>query len=133
MQHQSSSTTSEKTTDPAPLPALPLARPADCPFDPPEELTRLREERPLARMVYPDGHLGRLVTSHSAVRAVLADPRFSSRYELQHYPFPDAPVSEFPPVPPGDMSGVDAPEQKPLGVAGRQRRACRGLAKVGAR
>lgn len=110
MRHQSPATTSENTTDPVPLPALPLARPAGRPFDPPEELARLREQRPLARMVYPDGHVGWLATSHRAVRAVLADSRFSARYELLHYPFPGAPVTELPPAPPGDMGGIDAPE-----------------------
>ncbi|MEU9863668.1 cytochrome P450 [Streptomyces sp. NPDC047971] len=61
-------------------------------------------------MTYPDGHQGRLVTSHSLVRAVLADPRFSSRYELMHYPLPGGPEGELPPAPPGDMTGMDAPE-----------------------
>jgi cytochrome P450 len=109
-QDQSPATTSENTIDPVPLPALPLAHPAGRPFDPPEELARLREQRPLARMVYPDGHVGWLATSHRTVRAVLADSRFSARYELLHYPFPGAPVAELPPAPPGDMSGIDAPE-----------------------
>jgi len=46
---------------------------------------------------------------------VLGDQRFSSRYELAHYPMPGAEnVGEFPPAPPGDMTGIDAPEQHPL-------------------
>lgn len=45
--------------------------------DPPPLLKALREERPIARLRFPDGHLGWLVTSHSAGRAVLSDPRFS--------------------------------------------------------
>ena len=89
---------------------LPMARPAGCPFDPPSELAQLREQRPLARMRYPDGHVGWLATGHSAVRAVLADARFSSRYEIMHYPFPDGPVGELPPAPLGDLTGIDAPE-----------------------
>ncbi|MGB3437957.1 MAG: cytochrome P450 [Actinophytocola sp.] len=93
----------------APIPALPTARPTGCPFDPPAELAKLREQRPLARMVYPDGHVGWLATSHEVVRAVLADNRFSSRYELMHYPFPGGP-EELPPATPGDMTGIDAPE-----------------------
>jgi cytochrome P450 len=92
-----------------PIPALPTDRPAGCPFDPPKELTELREHRPLARMVYPDGHVGWLVTSHELVRAVLADIRFSSRYELMHYPLPGGP-EVMPPAPVGDMTGIDAPE-----------------------
>ncbi|WP_328859478.1 cytochrome P450 [Streptomyces sp. NBC_00306] len=89
---------------------LPLDRPAGCPFDPPGELARLREQDPLRPMRYPDGHIGWLATGHSAVRALAADPRFSSRYELMHYPFPGAGVSELPPAPVGDLTGIDPPE-----------------------
>ncbi|KIZ14596.1 cytochrome P450 [Streptomyces natalensis ATCC 27448] len=88
---------------------LPTTRPTGCPFDPPAELAQLREEQPLRRMQYPDGHLGWLATGHSVVRSILADSRFSSRYELMHLPLPGGP-GELPPAPPGDMSGLDAPE-----------------------
>ncbi|MET9514520.1 cytochrome P450 [Streptomyces sp. NPDC002994] len=91
-----------------PLPAMPVTRPAGCPFDPPAELAQLREQQPLTRMRYPDGHVGWLATGHSVVRAIFADPRFSSRYELMHYPFAD--VGELPPAPVGDLTGMDAPE-----------------------
>ncbi|TDV56548.1 cytochrome P450 [Actinophytocola oryzae] len=90
----------------APIPGLPTTRPEGCPFDPPAELAELR---PLTRMVYPDGHVGWLTTSHELVRAVLADSRFSARYELMHYPFPGGP-DEIPPAMPGDLTGIDAPE-----------------------
>ncbi|GAA2716715.1 MULTISPECIES: cytochrome P450 [Streptomyces] len=89
--------------------ALPVTRPSGCPFDPPAELARLREEQPLRRMRYPDGHLGWLATGHAAVRAILADPRFSSRYELLHLPVAGGFEGPLPPAPPGDMSGIDAP------------------------
>ncbi|SEH00220.1 Cytochrome P450 [Nonomuraea solani] len=91
-----------------PLAALPGVRPAGRPFDPPAELARLRAEQPLWRLVFPDGHVGWLALSHGLVRAVLADPRFSSRNELQHYVLADA--GELPPAQPGDLGGVDAPE-----------------------
>ncbi|WP_232666595.1 cytochrome P450 [Pseudonocardia sp. TRM90224] len=52
-------------------------------FDPPAELMRLP---PVARMTYPDGHLGWLVTDHAAAKIVLSDARFSSRQELRHAP-----------------------------------------------
>jgi cytochrome P450 len=90
----------------APIENLPTTRPAGCPFDPPSEL---RELPPITRMTYPDGHVGWLVTSHELVRAVLADNRFSSRYELMHFPI-DVGVTEVPPAAPGDMTGMDAPE-----------------------
>jgi cytochrome P450 len=91
----------------APVPELPTTRPAGCPFDPPAELAELREQRPLTRMAYPDGHVGWLVTNHELTRAVLGDTRFSSRYELMHLPFPGP---EMPSAPPGDMTGIDPPE-----------------------
>ncbi|MFD9959021.1 cytochrome P450 [Amycolatopsis sp. NPDC058986] len=89
---------------------LPVARPAGCPFDPPAELGRIRDQRPLIRLTYPDGHVGWLVTGYEEVRAVLADRRFSSRYELAHYPMPGAEGIEIPPAPPGDLTGIDDPE-----------------------
>ncbi|RDI67687.1 cytochrome P450 [Nocardia pseudobrasiliensis] len=89
---------------------LPLIRDARRPFELPPGLTELPA---LARMRFPDGHLGWLVTSHELVRAVLADPRFSSRYELLHDPFHDA-GGALSPAPSGDLSGVDAPEHTRL-------------------
>nr|CTQ91357.1 putative cytochrome P450 hydroxylase [Kibdelosporangium sp. MJ126-NF4] len=88
--------------------ALPVTRPAGCPFDPPEELSQLREQRPVTRLAFPNGHVGWLVTGHAEARAVLADRRFSSRYELMHYPLPG--VDELPPAPVGDLTGIDPPE-----------------------
>jgi len=65
---------------------LPLDRPAGCPFDPPAELATLRERDSLTRLEFPDGHLGWLATGHATVRAILADPRFSSRPEYLRRP-----------------------------------------------
>ena len=92
------------------LPALPMQRPDGRPFDPPAELARIRDEQPLRRMRFPDGHIGWLATGHAEVRAVLADQRFSARYELLHLPYPMKGFSEIPAAPPGDLSGVDAPQ-----------------------
>jgi cytochrome P450 len=47
------------------------------PLEPPPELNALREERPLCRMRYPDGHAGWLVTGYALARSVLVDPRFT--------------------------------------------------------
>ncbi|KQX14801.1 cytochrome [Streptomyces sp. Root431] len=93
---------------------LPTQRAAGCPFDPPAGLAELREESPLARMAYPDGHVGWLATGWSTVRAIMGDSRFSSRYELMHYPFPGGPEGPLPPAPVGDMTGMDAPEHTRL-------------------
>ncbi|MGK5730669.1 cytochrome P450 [Streptomyces sp. URMC 124] len=100
----------ELPTAARPLAALPTARSSGCPFSPPAELAELREQQPLIRMRYPDGHLGWLATGYATVRAILADPRFSSRYELMHLPIPGAPEGGMPPAPVGDMTGMDAPE-----------------------
>ncbi|WP_227980048.1 cytochrome P450 [Nocardia spumae] len=87
---------------------LPTERPAGRPFDPPAGLAILRERNPLVRMRFPDGHLGWLATGHAVVREILADPRFSSRVELAHYPLAD--IGAIPPAPLGDLTGIDAPE-----------------------
>ncbi|GHH44604.1 cytochrome P450 [Streptomyces candidus] len=87
---------------------LPIARAAGCPFDPAAGLDRLRARDPLVRMRFPDGHVGWLATGYATVRAIFADPRFSSRYELLHYPYAD--IGQLPPAPVGDMTGMDAPE-----------------------
>ncbi|GHE93368.1 cytochrome P450 [Amycolatopsis deserti] len=91
------------------LTSMPTARPAGCPFDPPAELGEIRSRQPLVRMDYPDGHRGWLVTGHAQARAVLGDSRFSSRYELMHYPLPGL-TGDVPPAPVGDLTGIDAPE-----------------------
>ncbi|NEB97360.1 cytochrome P450 [Streptomyces anulatus] len=89
---------------------MPTDRHTGCPFDPPAALTAL-SDRPVRRLRYADGHVGRLVTGHAAARAVLADPRFSSRYELLHLPMPmEGAPGELPPAPVGDILGLDAPE-----------------------
>ncbi|MCS7479462.1 cytochrome P450 [Umezawaea endophytica] len=90
---------------------MPTGRPTGCPFDPPAELAALRDEQPLRPLLYPDGHVGWLATGHAAIRAVLADPRFSSRPELAHFPLPrEGFDGEMPPVPPGMFINADAPE-----------------------
>jgi cytochrome P450 len=84
---------------------LPTARPAHRPFDPPAELAT---SAPVSRLTFPDGHEGWLVTGHAQARAVLADPRFTSRRELMHYPLAD--LGEAPPAPVGTITALDAPE-----------------------
>ncbi|MCE7010945.1 cytochrome P450 [Kibdelosporangium philippinense] len=79
------------------------------PFKLMPELIRIREERPLTPMIFPDGHEGWLATGYDEVRAVLRHPRFSNRYELQHVPIPGF-TETPPPAQPGDMLGLDAPE-----------------------
>ncbi|MEV3860543.1 cytochrome P450 [Streptomyces sp. NPDC050095] len=95
------------TTQASDIPTLPVDRPGGCPFDPPAEL---RERPALDRLTYPDGHVGWLTTTRDVTRSVLADPRFSIRYDLLHLPYETGTVGPYPPAEPGDFTGMDAPE-----------------------
>ena len=93
---------------------LPTERDAG-PFDPPREITRLRDARPVSPMVFPDGHEGWLVTGYDAVRQVMADTRFSSRQDIGvvHVPFetPGMPAATEPSPPmPGVFIAMDPPD-----------------------
>ncbi|MDC3961731.1 cytochrome P450 [Polyangium jinanense] len=107
------------TTLTVPIPhGLPMARDAG-PFDPPRQITRLREARPVSPMVFPDGHEGFLVTGYDAVRKVMADTRFSSRQDLGilHVPYevPGMPaITEPPPQVPGLFIAMDPPDHTRL-------------------
>lgn len=87
--------------------ARPLPTVRTRPFDPPAELGRLRAEHPISRLAYPDGHLGWLVTGHAAARAILADPAFSARSELQRRPVGHGTRE---PAGPGIFINMDAPD-----------------------
>jgi cytochrome P450 len=66
-------------------PAFPMAR-GRCPYDPPPEVTALREERPVGRVTLYDGSSAWLFTRHADVRALLADRRFSSDIRRPGFP-----------------------------------------------
>ncbi|MDP9793889.1 cytochrome P450 [Catenuloplanes nepalensis] len=85
--------------------AMPAARPAGCPFDPPPELTEARRHGPISRFTHSHGRPGWLVTGFDLVRAVLTDPRFSARKDLLN-------VGDFtvPAAPPGEFLLTDEPE-----------------------
>jgi len=70
-------------TDSSPI-ELPTARHAL--FAAPFGLDELREQRPVCPLRYPDGHVGWLVTSYAAARAVLMDSRFSMQPLREPYP-----------------------------------------------
>lgn len=89
------------------------------PFDPPRQITALREARPVSPMVFPDGHEGWIVTGYDAVRQLLADTRFSSRQDIGilHMPYetPNMPVATEPsPQVPGLFVAMDPPEHTRL-------------------
>ncbi|MFF0495394.1 cytochrome P450 [Nocardia aobensis] len=97
---------------------LPMERNAG-PFDPPREITRLRDAHPVSPMIFPDGHEGWLVTGYDEVRSLLADSRFSSRQDIGvlHVPYeiPGMPVATEPsPQIPGVFIAMDAPDHTRL-------------------
>jgi len=96
--------------DTGPVHPHPTVRPG--PFDPPVELGKDREEQPVRRMRYPDGHIGWLVTGHHLARSMLADPRFSARSEYKRPPVarPGAEPFYGAPALPGWLVDMDAPE-----------------------
>lgn len=100
------------TTHTAGSGAVSMPTQRSCPFDPPDELERLRDEDPLRRLAYPDGHYGWLVTGYALARAILADQRFSSRMELRRPPvdWPAGTVVHGELAPPGFFIGMDPPE-----------------------
>ncbi|MDR8411409.1 cytochrome P450 [Nonomuraea sp. 3-1Str] len=84
-----------------------LDRSPACPFDPAPSLTALRAEQPIARLAAPGGAPGVwMITGYDLVRQILADPRFSSRYETHYHPLAGG---HLPPAPVGDLTGMDAP------------------------
>lgn len=87
---------------------LPMAR--ENAFDPSHLLERWREEAPVRRMGYADGHVGWLVTGYSAARAVLADGRFSARMELQHPATPELARQRDLSLPRGFFLRADPPD-----------------------
>ncbi|MFE3828665.1 cytochrome P450 [Streptomyces sp. NPDC059092] len=97
---------------------LPTARRPGCPFDPPTELLEARRHGPISRYTFPGGKDGWLVTGYDLARAILADPRFSSRKELMVHPLVDYGGMKIPPAPPGEFLLMDDPRhsryRKPL-------------------
>ncbi|MFI6483474.1 cytochrome P450 [Nonomuraea sp. NPDC050663] len=101
------------------LAAMPTERRPGCPFDPPKELIEAREQSPLSRFTFADGHQGWVITGFDLIRQVMADPRFSSRKEfMSHHPTIDYSGYEVPPAPPGEFLLMDDPQhsryRKPL-------------------
>ncbi|MDX8052213.1 cytochrome P450 [Lentzea sp. BCCO 10_0798] len=97
---------------------LPMERDAG-PFDPPSQITGLREVRPVSPMVFPDGHEGWLITGYDVVRQVMADTRFSNRQDIGviHVPFetPGMPGATEPsPQTPGLFISMDPPDHTRL-------------------
>jgi cytochrome P450 len=104
----------DAAADPVPpggFPEFPTARPHGCPFHAPTGFTQRRDEGPMARLSYADGHHGWLVTGLEAAQEVLLDTRFSSRPEGKRSPV-KVPGTELPTdmLPPAMFVNTDPPE-----------------------
>jgi cytochrome P450 len=79
-------------------------------FEPPAIFGRLVKERPLARMVYPDGHIGWIAVGYDVVRQVLSRPQFSHRMDIGHFPVTKGGVAPQIVVMPGMFIHMDPPD-----------------------
>ncbi|MGB3442586.1 MAG: cytochrome P450 [Actinophytocola sp.] len=81
-----------------------------CPFDPPEEYARLREERPITSVRLPGGRTGWLVTRYEDIRTMLANTSLTPHL-VQVTPATELPLPEEElEVPPGTFAAMDQPE-----------------------
>jgi cytochrome P450 len=81
------------------------------PLDPPEKIAEIRASEPLARMTFPDGHVGWLATGQHVARAVLASPAFSNRLDLARPPIPVGARGQLSfEMPPGMFNRMDPPD-----------------------
>ena len=94
-------------------PALVVPAPRSCPFAPPADYQRLREQSPVSRVTLPNGRPAWAVTRHEELRALLGDPRFSS--DRARPGFPSLLAGSAPEVTRGTASliSMDPPEHGP--------------------
>lgn len=67
-------------------PAVTVPVPRTCPFSPPSEHARLREQGRACRVTLPGGETAWALTRHEDIRAMLTDPRFSSDRTNPNFP-----------------------------------------------
>jgi cytochrome P450 len=93
-------------------PTAQLPRQRVSPFDPPPDYRQLQESDPVSPLVFPGGATGWLVTRYDDVRALMADPRFSSRRSFAMNPIRETPeeIRPFLEPEPGQFIGLDPPE-----------------------
>ncbi|MEU3647084.1 cytochrome P450 [Lentzea sp. NPDC034063] len=87
------------------------------PFDPPAEVTRIREQAHVSRLKFADGHLGWLVTGHHQVREVLGSPKFTNdpgRHHMLDVRFQGEAPKEKRKVEPGMFLSQDPPDHTRL-------------------
>ena len=85
--------------------------PRDHPLDPPPAYREIRADRPISRVVMPDGQQVWLITRHDHCRKVLTDRRFSSDPTTPGYP---SYISGDTPLPDGFFLNQDPPDHTRL-------------------
>nr|WTA00327.1 cytochrome P450 [Streptomyces sp. NBC_00857] len=90
---------------------LPLPR--TCPYSPPAEYERLREEAPVARVTLPTGTTAWAVTRHEDIRTLLTDSRFSSDRNAPGFPVLSEGAEKLAAESLPTMIGMDPPEHGP--------------------
>ncbi|WP_199440280.1 cytochrome P450 [Umezawaea beigongshangensis] len=85
----------------------------ECPFSPPAEYRRIREEEPVSRVRLPNGSGAWVVSKHEHVRLVLNDPRFSADRANPDFPVLTRQSVERDPKAERTMITMDAPEHGP--------------------
>ncbi|MFJ6620123.1 cytochrome P450 [Kitasatospora sp. NPDC091335] len=102
----------KRRPDPASeLPCFPVARPDSRPLDPDETYARLRAHAPVSPVRCPAGMDALLVSRYEDIRAVLADPRLSSRGAGSMHMLPSYDRRD---PPPGSMIQLDGEEHARL-------------------
>ncbi|MFE4973239.1 cytochrome P450 [Kitasatospora sp. NPDC056651] len=92
-------------------PRFPTIRPPSRPFDPDESYARLRADAPVSPVRCPAGMDAWLVSRHEDIRAVLTDPRLSSRGAGSMHMLPSYDRAD---PPPGSMIQLDGAEHARL-------------------
>ncbi|MGC0316521.1 cytochrome P450 [Kitasatospora acidiphila] len=88
--------------------AVPLPTERSCPFSPADGYRVLREQG-VARLAFPSGPLGWVVTRHADAKALLTDARFSARQEGLVPPVPSE-LHYAAPAEPGAFAKTDDPQ-----------------------
>ncbi|MET0132274.1 MAG: cytochrome P450 [Kibdelosporangium sp.] len=99
-------------TEPSTAPAFPATRTPGCPFDPPAEFAKLRDDDPISQASCPAGIDAWVVTRYEDVRAVLADQRLSSRGAPSAHVVPGVSLDQ--PIAPGNMLRMDGADHARL-------------------
>ena len=94
------------------MPEFPVARPDSCPFDPDSSFGRLRAEAPISPAHCPAGMDALVVSRYEDIRAVLADPRLSSRAASSQHMLPGYDTAQEPPA--GQIIQLDGEEHSRL-------------------